>query len=330
MPSICCAVGCNNSKSNKDGHTFYNIPKNKERRQKWIAAIKRDQWTPTEHSRLCNEHFITGQKSENPLHPDYVPSLFAYLKPGERQRKINSYSKFEQTQAVKRKRSLTKDLGVVAPRENSSPVDDDGDTSAQEGRDHADHSYCQEDTVYAESGEACSNEACQTMVRRLTEDCNALRLEVYHLREMVSKLSFSQESFKDNDDMVQDLTGLLSYDKLMVVFTFVSEFLKVGLSGMSPFQSLLMTLMRKRLNLPLHFLVYVFHVSKPSASRIFNSTLNVLHERLSRFIRWPSKKQSLISLPMCFQNSNYKNCTSIIDCFEIFIERPKNLRAPAL
>ncbi|KAK0134185.1 hypothetical protein N1851_030248 [Merluccius polli] len=107
---------------------------------------------------------------------------------------------------------------------NSSPIDDDGDTSAQEDRDQtADHSYCQEDTVYAESGEACSNEACQTTVGRLTEDCNALRLEVYHLREMVRKLSFSQESFKDNDDMVQDLTGLPSYPKLMVVFTFVSS-----------------------------------------------------------------------------------------------------------
>lgn len=179
-----------------------------------------------------------GQKNENPLSPDYMPSLFAYLTPEQQQRKINSYSKFEQTQAVKRKRRVTND-GVVAPSENSCQMDS-GDTSAQEDRDQiADHSYCQEATssMNAESGVACSNEACQTTVRRLTEDCNALRLEVYHLREMVSKLSFSQESFKDNDNMVQDLTGL-------VVFTFISGFLKVGLSGMSPFQSFLMTLMR--------------------------------------------------------------------------------------
>ena len=149
---------------------------------------------------------------------------------------------------------------------------------AQEDRDQtADHSYCQQDTVAAESSVACFNEACQTTVRRLTEDCYALRLEVYHLRERVSKLSFSQESFKDNDDMVQELTCLPSYAKLMVVFAFVSAFLKVGVSGISPFQSCLMTLMRMRLNLPLHFLVYIFHVSKPSASHIFNSTLNAMH-----------------------------------------------------
>uniref|UniRef100_A0A673JN47 THAP-type domain-containing protein n=1 Tax=Sinocyclocheilus rhinocerous TaxID=307959 RepID=A0A673JN47_9TELE len=61
MPSICCAVCCDNSKSQSNGLTFYNIPKNTERRQKWIAAIKRDHWTPTEHSRLCSEHFILGK-----------------------------------------------------------------------------------------------------------------------------------------------------------------------------------------------------------------------------------------------------------------------------
>ena len=164
-------------------------------------------------------------------------------------------------------------------------------------------------------------------MRKLTEE-TALRSEVYQLREKVSKLSFSQETFKDNDDMVQDLTGIPSFAKLMVVFTFVSEFLKVG-PGLSPFQSFFMTLMRMRLNLPLHFLSFIFHVSKPTAGRIFNSTLNVLHDRLSRFILWPSKEQIQISLPMCFKNSSYRNCTSIIDCFEIFIERPKNLRARA-
>lgn len=156
----------------------------------------------------------------------------------------------------------------------------------------------------------------------------ALRLEVYKLREKVNRLSFNQDTFKDNDDIVHDLTGLPSFPKLMVVFAFVSEFLKGG-SGLSPFQCFVMTQMRMRLNLPLHFLSYIFHVPKRSAGRIFNSTLNTLHHRLPGFVWWPTKDQIQISLPMCFQNSQYRNCTSIIDCFEIFIERPKNLKARA-
>ena len=63
MPSVCCAVGCDNNKGKiKDGFKFYRIPKEITRRNKWIAAIKRDHWTPTEHSRLCSAQFVTGKK----------------------------------------------------------------------------------------------------------------------------------------------------------------------------------------------------------------------------------------------------------------------------
>ncbi|ROI64966.1 hypothetical protein DPX16_0832 [Anabarilius grahami] len=136
-------------------------------------------------SELATPDVMTARKkSENPLNPDYVPSLFAYLSAEQRKRKINSYSKFEQMQAVKRKRR-THDVGPVAPCDNCShmQIDDCGDTSAQEGRGQtADHSYCNS-AVYAESSVPCSNEACQETVRRLTEECTALRSEVYQLRE---------------------------------------------------------------------------------------------------------------------------------------------------
>ena len=57
---------------------------------KWIAAINRKDWQPTEYSRLC---FITGKMlvivilitlcivgkpSKDQSHPDYVPSCFAH------------------------------------------------------------------------------------------------------------------------------------------------------------------------------------------------------------------------------------------------------------
>ncbi|XP_047238272.1 uncharacterized protein LOC124878391 [Girardinichthys multiradiatus] len=88
------------------------------------------------------------------------------------------------------------------------------------------------------------------------------------------------------------------------------------------------TLMRLRMNLPLFFLGHCFHTSTSTASRVFNNTLNVMYFRLCNIIRWPSRDQILISLPMCYRK-NFKNCTSIIDCFEIFIERPKEMRARA-
>lgn len=60
--SICCAVRCDNNKSQKTGLTFHYTPQNTERRETWIAAIKRYHWTSTEHYRLCSEHFVSGKQ----------------------------------------------------------------------------------------------------------------------------------------------------------------------------------------------------------------------------------------------------------------------------
>ena len=32
-----------------------------------------------DNARLCHEHFVTGAKSDDPLHIDYVPTVFAFV-----------------------------------------------------------------------------------------------------------------------------------------------------------------------------------------------------------------------------------------------------------
>ena len=41
-----------------------------ERKAKWIAAVKCENWTSSEHTWICSQHFITGEKSNNPLAPN--------------------------------------------------------------------------------------------------------------------------------------------------------------------------------------------------------------------------------------------------------------------
>lgn len=77
MVFSCCAIGCSN-RQGKPGVKFCRFPADKERREKWIAAIRRVGWTPTEYSRICTDHFITGKPSKNPFHQDYVPSVFTF------------------------------------------------------------------------------------------------------------------------------------------------------------------------------------------------------------------------------------------------------------
>lgn len=51
--------------------------------------------------------------------------------------------------------------------------------------------------------------------------------------------------------------------------------------------------------------------------------------RLSFFIKWPDREHLWKTMPMCFQYTFGRNVTVIIDCFEVFIEKPTNLLARA-
>ena len=46
----------------KGGDTrFYRFPCDPECRRQWIIATKRRDWTPTDHTCICSDHFVTGR-----------------------------------------------------------------------------------------------------------------------------------------------------------------------------------------------------------------------------------------------------------------------------
>lgn len=50
-----------------------------------------------------------------------------------------------------------------------------------------------------------------------------------------------------------------------------------------------------------------------------------MYERLKPLLIWPDHDQLYETMPM----ENFGNCVVIIDCFEVFMERPKRLMARA-
>ncbi|XP_046658532.1 THAP domain-containing protein 2-like [Homalodisca vitripennis] len=56
MPMSCVAFGCFN-KGKLEGITYHSFPKGAEQRQRWINAVRRKDWEPNRHSRLCSSHF---------------------------------------------------------------------------------------------------------------------------------------------------------------------------------------------------------------------------------------------------------------------------------
>ena len=57
-----------------------------ERRKQWITAMKIENCPNSEmqveNARPCSEHIVTGAESEDPLHIDYVPTVFAFVPVG--------------------------------------------------------------------------------------------------------------------------------------------------------------------------------------------------------------------------------------------------------
>jgi len=75
MVYSCCVVGCTNrGNTNSEGEklSYHRFPvviesqgdKTRElssrRRLAWIASLKRKGWEPSEYSRVCSDHFVTG------------------------------------------------------------------------------------------------------------------------------------------------------------------------------------------------------------------------------------------------------------------------------
>ena len=57
---------------------MFRFPTDPSRRDAWVRAVRRENWTPSEHSRICKLHFISGKPSPFPNNPDYVPSKFSF------------------------------------------------------------------------------------------------------------------------------------------------------------------------------------------------------------------------------------------------------------
>ena len=146
---------------------------------------------------------------------------------------------------------------------------------------------------------------------------------------MAIEHTMRESDLVDNDRKVLYYTGLNLWELLNTLFQYVKPQLCSHVqSSLSPFQQLLVTLMRLRLNLPGRDLAYRFSVHESTVSRIFARVLEVLFANLKPLIIWPERDVLTKTMPMVF-HKHYPKCVVIIDCFEIFIDRPTNLLARA-
>ena len=87
--------------------------------------------------------------------------------------------------------------------------------------------------------------------------------------------------------------------------------------------------MNLRLNLGTQDLAYRFRVTPSCVSKVFTDIIHIMYNRMKSYIFWLQREELEMSMPMEFWKSFGVKVSIIIDCFEIFIERPSSLLARA-
>ena len=309
MVKSCSAVGCTNRFSKGCSLSFYCFPKDSERLRLWLAAMKRKEWVPNKNSWICSAHFVDGKKSDDPLSPSYVPRIFDFVRSPTKRKASSDVARYDRSLAKRTKdeKANASWSGSVDDLLRESETDEQPESSGEE-------------TLML-----------QHKSRELHEENQKLKDENWRLKESFASLtsdSFSEKSFCADDSKVRFYTGLPSFTTLMAVITHVSANVPPTAGSLSLFTQILLVLIKLRLNLADQDLAYRLGVHQSTISRNFKKWLAIMYERLKPLVAWPDRESLLKTLPMAFRRK-FHRCTIIIDCFEIFCERPTNLTARA-
>ena len=132
---------------------------------------------------------------------------------------------------------------------------------------------------------------------------------------------YDREMYVGSPGQVSFYTGLPNVAVLDIIFGMIEEYLTPN-AKLSKYQRLLLLIIRLRMNYLFRDLAYQLNVSVATVQRAFHCTLDLLYTKLSFLIRWPERDQLRETMPMCFRAAYQNKDAVIIDCFELFTEKP--------
>lgn len=320
MVNFCAVFGCSNRSSRERSKSFYRLPSivehqgpethmlSEKRRTLWLSRLRRADLKESQYSnvRICSDHFVKGKPSSlyEQDDPDWAPSL----RLGHSSVKDGTSAEDRHSRSLERNRKKK----VLEKQEAECMKWEEGE---QPG-------------IASQSAALTAVETC------VQTDLNASDIErlchqgqdMQSIRERLQYLVFDMDSAVSDESRLSFYTGLPG-TVLDALAQLVCPHL-MQKSTLVPFQQLILTLMKLRLGLSQADLGYRFQISQSTVSRIFCHCVNVMYVRLRFLIKWPERSAIRKTMPMAFRKHCPK-CTVIIDCFEVFIERPSNLLARA-
>ena len=346
---ICCVIECSKRSDRDKDVSFCRIPSvtdrygehdyelRKKRQAGYLAAISRQDMDmrSLEKYRICSRYFVSNEPAD--LYDVDNPGWLPMLHLGHSKKKEDQPAVVERWERAKR-RGDTKNMQAFLLQ----LIDTIADEVVFETTE----------LVVKEEVHAIANEQIEVIkeflpfTKQWTDEIARLKEELEKSKDMIQQLSlehskkalpshevsmFCEETLQ-SDDQIRFYTGLPNKQVLKSVFTLVNSGTTADHDAntkLTPFQEFMCTMLKLRLNSPVQDLSYRFNVSVSTISRLLLRWLTQMDIRLCHLIYWPDREQLQKTMPRCFQESFGKRVAIIIDCFEVFIERPSNLCARA-
>ncbi|KAJ8334017.1 hypothetical protein SKAU_G00413360 [Synaphobranchus kaupii] len=290
----CCVPQCTASAKFNSVLSFHTFPKDKELEKRWVAKIRRDNFTITNHTRVCSRHFQSTDLIEPPtpagrrrLKHGAVPVLFQW----------NNFT-------------------LSAPRPGVWQKTERPNTKTSQNKDppmDVDHDYC-------------STNVTEPAALDLSLDHNEdLRAEIARLQKQVEEMSISNkfglERFAASDDDIRFYTRFATHAHLMAFWRQIEpathKMVRVTRARTASTNEVPHTANATK------DLAHRFNIHQSTVSRIITTWVNFLYTVLGAVGIWLSEETVKAHLPDVFQN--YSDTQVVLDCTELRCQTPNSL-----
>ena len=138
----------------------------------------------------------------------------------------------------------------------------------------------------------------------------------------------SYKTIEDNDEQCFLLTGLKKDVLLCLIIYLKNYHSETYRTGIPSEDQIILTLVRLRHDMIFEVLAYLRDIGKTTAIEYCWHWIDIMYATLKQLIQMVDRDHIFHTIPTVFK-SKFPRLTSIINCFEIFIESPRNLLARA-
>jgi hypothetical protein len=163
---------------------------------------------------------------------------------------------------------------------------------------------------------------------RLRMDYYELKEKNQDLKEKLERTKFGFTPIHKQTKQFKFYTGLANLQVFYWLLQHLRENVQTVCSHLSLEDHLMIVLIKLRLGITNKDISYRFQIPICYVSRVLRNWLPIMSRVMKTLIKWPSKQSIKNNMPKAFRRK-FRKCRCIIDCTEIFIDRPTNLTSRA-